>query len=232
MRRIIWVIDQLLRALRLDWIKAFLPKKGYLYTTGWIKSTVSKKPIDRSRKPIPWLTYSFLEFLEPRLKKDMKVFEYGSGNSTLWFSSRVESVNSVEHNQSWHDYIKSSFPGNVKLTLRKYPDENIDFHERAFLPFSRESDYSKYIMETDIVYDIIVVDGIDRNNSIKYALERASNSGVIIVDNLEYEKEFSEGVQYLYENGFKLIPFWGLSPGVHHKTCTGVFYKLNNCLGI
>lgn len=232
MKKIIWVIDQVLRKIRLDWIKAILPKKGYLYATGWIKSTISKKPIDRNKNPIPWLTYGFLEFLEPRLKKEMNVFEFGSGNSTLWFASRVNSVTSVEHNESWFNYIKSSFPQNVKLDLREYPDKDIDFHIRAFLPFSSESEYSRYILETDINYDIIVVDGIDRNNSIKYAVEKAGKTGVIVVDNLEYEKEFSEGVQFLYSKGYKLLPYWGLSPGVHHKTCTGVFYRSANCLEI
>ncbi|WP_411029401.1 hypothetical protein [Spongiimicrobium sp. 3-5] len=225
-------IGDVLRFLKLDWIIIFLPKKGFLYTTGWRKSILAKKPLNQKKMPIPWLTYSFLDFFESRLTKDMKVFEYGAGNSTLWFASRVGSVASVDHNQEWYDYIKSTFPDNVSLALRIYPDEKIDFHKRAFLPFEKESEYSKYILDTDELYDIIVVDGIDRNNSIKYAVEKVSKNGVIIVDNLEYEKEFSEGVNFLFNNNYKLLPFWGLSPGVYHKTCTGIFYKENNCLDI
>ena len=36
-------------------------------------------------KPIPWVTHGAKKWLDSYLKKDMKVFEWGSGGSTLYF---------------------------------------------------------------------------------------------------------------------------------------------------
>jgi hypothetical protein len=56
-------------------------------------------------------------FLQERLKKDMRVFEYGSGFSTLWLASRVRSVVSIETEEVWYRNLKSKLPSNVQLSL-------------------------------------------------------------------------------------------------------------------
>lgn len=38
----------------------------------------------------------------------MRVFEWGSGGSTLWFAQRAASVVSIEHNLNWHDRVYES----------------------------------------------------------------------------------------------------------------------------
>ena len=66
-------------------------KCGFLREAGWLKSVEKRMPVNRNGEPIPWFTISFNYYLDGRLKKEMSVFEYGSGNSTLYFSSRVAS---------------------------------------------------------------------------------------------------------------------------------------------
>lgn len=56
---------------------------GYLYEIGWINSFQNKMPMNKSGAPFPWVTYSFIDYISSRLKLDMDIFEYGSGNSTL-----------------------------------------------------------------------------------------------------------------------------------------------------
>lgn len=53
---------------------------GGLLEDGWFKSFNTKQSVDINNSHIPWCTYSFIKFIEPRLKKDFTVFEFGSGN--------------------------------------------------------------------------------------------------------------------------------------------------------
>jgi predicted O-methyltransferase YrrM len=50
---------------------------------------------------IPWLVPESIFLLDRLLTKDMRVLEFGSGGSTLFFSKRVKSVLSFEHNPKW-----------------------------------------------------------------------------------------------------------------------------------
>lgn len=47
---------------------------GYLKETGWYISFNTKKSIDYKNRLIPWCTYPFVEFIGPRLNKDIVVF--------------------------------------------------------------------------------------------------------------------------------------------------------------
>ena len=85
---------------------------GYLVDMGWFNSFKSSKPVDKEGSPIPWFSYPAVEFLSKRLNNRMTVFEFGSGNSTLFFSDRVNQVVSVEHNKDWYDKI--SLPSDLR----------------------------------------------------------------------------------------------------------------------
>ena len=76
-----------------------------LLEDGWFESFNTKRSINKIGNPIPWCTYSFIKFIEPRLKKDFKVFEYGSGNSTLWYAKRVAEITSVENDFGWYNSV-------------------------------------------------------------------------------------------------------------------------------
>ena len=68
---------------------------------GWFESFNTKRSIDKEGNPIPWCTYPFIKFIEPKLNKDFSVFEYGSGNSTIWYAQRVKEIISVENDEDW-----------------------------------------------------------------------------------------------------------------------------------
>lgn len=63
----------------------------------------------------PWFGRTVIDFLKGRLKKDMRVFEWGCGNSTLFWSHYVKEVVSVEHNFAWYEKMKRVVSKNVKL---------------------------------------------------------------------------------------------------------------------
>jgi hypothetical protein len=109
---------------------------GYLVEIGWFKSYRKKEAIDINGYPIPWTTYSFIEFIKCHLKSNMELFEYGSGNPTLFFADRVKNVMSVEHNKEWYERVRSRLPQNVELSLVELSDE----YENSILKHKKNFD--------------------------------------------------------------------------------------------
>lgn len=189
---------------------------GYLADIGWLESYEKKMPLGVNGEEIPWITYSAIEFLKGKLSLEMDIFEYGSGNSTIYYSKRVNSVTSVEHDKDWYEKIKVNLPRNVNLVYK-------------MLEYNGE--YCKAIEEFDKRFDIVIVDGRDRVNCIKKSIDRVKENGVIILDDSERE-EYNEGKEFLINRGYKKIEFWGIAPGVFYNKSTTVFYRENNCFKI
>src|SRR5688572_22901839 len=63
---------------------------------GWLRSYRERRPVTQGGEPIPWYTYSAIDFLAERLPPDATVFEFGAGHSTLWYARRVARVVSVD----------------------------------------------------------------------------------------------------------------------------------------
>jgi len=189
---------------------------GYLHDIGWLESMDTDSVIDAQGKPIPWLTYPFISFVGARLNKSHQIFEFGSGNSTLYYAEKVASVDSVEHDKFWYDKIKTSVPQNSTL---------------YFCDMDYGGAYCQYAEKTGKQYDIIVVDGRDRVNCCKNSVSALKPGGVIVLDDSNRET-YREGAAFLENQGFKRLDFWGLAPMVTYLKCTSVFYRDNNCLGI
>ena len=92
-----------------------LQYQGYLKEAGWINSLIKNESCDQNDHPLPWVTYPFIDFIRIRLRKNYHIFEYGSGNSTLFYSKHVSSITSVEHNKEWYDKLIKIIPSNVVL---------------------------------------------------------------------------------------------------------------------
>jgi len=202
--------------LSTDWSEAsknLLPGINYLEASGWLNSLTAGKPINHSSNPIPWYTYPAIEFIENKLSSKFKVFEYGSGQSTLWWAARVLNVISIESNQDWFLSINTNLPKNVKLSLIE--------------------ESSKYVSEIlkypDNHFDIIVIDGVDRNACAETCINKLKKDGFIIFDNTD-NRNFDKGVRYLSLKGFKRIDFYGLIPSYTYKNCTSIFFANDNFL--
>ena len=193
-----------------------MEKSGYLCEIGWIEAFRKQLPIDKDGLPLPWVTYSFIDFISNRLSKTMDIFEYGSGNSTLWYAEKTNSVTSVENDKQWFKKIKNSMPNNVQI----YYEELV-----------YGGKYSKFSENLEMKFDIVIVDGRDRVNCMISAINSIKDGGIVVLDDSERES-YQDGVEFLMKDGFKKIDFWGISPGLFYKKCTSVFYKNENCLGI
>lgn len=190
--------------------------KGYLSEIGWFKSFDSKSPVDAHSEPIPWVTYSFIDFIADRIRKEHIIFEFGSGNSTFYYATRALKVVSVEHDKSWFDKISASKPSNSEM---------------IFCELKTAGDYCKMPVSMGQKFDIIIVDGRDRVNCCYQSLAALNENGVLVLDDSEREK-YSDAIVFLKGKGFKELSFSGISPGLFYRKSTSVFYKANNCLGI
>ena len=185
---------------------------GFLYEQGWFLSYKSGTSVDKNNNPIPWMTYSFIDFITERLNKELEIFEFGSGNSTIFFAGRVKKITAAEHNVKWYEEVKNKVPTNAEvklITLENYQN-SIDVTKQ---------------------YDIIIVDGEKRNDCVANSIKALTKRGIIILDDSERE-EYKDGMKYLLDQGYKTINFWGLAPGTFFNKCTSIFYKEGNCLGI
>lgn len=187
---------------------------GALLEDGWFKSFNSKKSVDKNGEPIPWCTYAFIKFIEPRLKKTFDVFEYGCGSSSLWYAKKVNSIKSVENDEQWFKSVSNKLPNNAKVVLKQQIEDG---------------DYAKEVLNDSKNYHIIIIDGRDRNNCAKYSINKLTEDGIIVYDNTQLS-EYQQSINLLLTNGFKKIDFIGISPIVPHNNTTTIFYRKNNCL--
>ena len=194
---------------------AQLRDRGPLAEFGWFRSFKEKKPVDQTGNPIPWFSYPMIHFLEKRIQPSFSIFEFGAGNSTLWWAKRVSHVEACEHDPEWFNTIKNAAPSNTAILFIENPKD----------------DYIKAIKNVSEKFEIIVIDGDQRVQCIKESLPHLTPDGVIILDDSE-RMEYIEGVQYLYDNGFRRIEFYGMTACVNVGKETSVFYRSNNCLNI
>lgn len=194
----------------------WLKKPSYLKDVGWFVSLNKSIPVDKDGAAVPWYTYGAIDFLSGRISREMAVFEYGSGNSTIWWAERVSRVVSCEHDEEWFLKLKEQVPDNVQYIHQK---------------LSPLGDYSRAILQYDKEFDIIVLDGRNRVNCAKNCLCALTDRGVIVWDNSDRDK-YEAGYDFLIENGFKRLDFKGIGPINTYGWCTSMFYKTQNCLGL
>jgi hypothetical protein len=205
---------QLGKKLRVQ--RRFLALWPQLARLGWQRSVEASFPVDRNGNALPWFTYPALFFLQKRIVPEMHVFEYGCGGSTLWWSQRVARVISCEHDLEWLHLIKERAPANVR------------FIHRALTP---EGSYTGAILEYPAQFDIVVIDGRQRVQCAKNSLTALVERGVLIWDNTDRFR-YKEGIDFLINSGFKHLDFAGDGPINAFRSCTSIFYRDHNCLGI
>jgi hypothetical protein len=191
-------------------------KRSFLRNAGYTRSVATKQPCRADGAPIPWMNYPVIAFLEDRLTPDLNVFEYGSGNSTRFFASRVRSVVSVECDPAWYETVAKGKPENVELILCH--------------PYERRA-YLNVIAEQGRKFDVIVVDAEDRELCLEQAPRWATQRGVIILDDAA-RPAYASAIEKVLDAGFKKLDFDGLKPGGIRAYRTTVFYRADNVLGL
>lgn len=121
----------------------------------------------------PWLPFLLIDFLDTRLRTSDKVFEYGGGGSTAWFSDRVAEVHTVEDSRAWFDALSEALDTpRVHLMLRSPADDHADY-------VSAVDDFA------DETFDVVVVDGRQRVRCFERATSKVRPGGLLVIDDIE-----------------------------------------------
>ena len=216
----------------------------YLRPIGWVNSFQKKSAIDAKGNPLPWYTYSAIQYLSSIIKKDYTVFEYGSGNSTLWWRKKAKKVVTVEHDAAWH---KVALKNEKHRPLLVEMNSNVNQkHYKKLKPFFDaglgnkltkdktknyragllSKEFKSYVSEiyNHEKFDVIVVDGMARVMSAWVAMQCVKDNGIIVFDNSD-RSLYDEGYKLLSKAGYKRIDFWGLGPINPYGWCTSIFLK-------
>ncbi|MGK7653928.1 class I SAM-dependent methyltransferase [Roseovarius sp. B08] len=137
-----------------------------------------------------WWTFAAQDAVAAHLaaRPGARVFEYGSGASTVWLARRAAEVHSVEHDLSWAEVMRMQLADVPNVRLRAIPPT--PRHAAiAEAPSGRRGyaavDFADYVREIDEVtgtFDLIVIDGRSRAACLDHAHDRLAPDGLIVFD--------------------------------------------------
>jgi hypothetical protein len=181
------------------WILTYLEE-----SLGGYRSRMSKLPFDKNNDPLPWYTYPAIAFFDQLDFTGCHVFEYGSGNSSKFWSGRSLSVTSVEISHDWYQTVLKNLSPNNSL---------------IYAPSVKE--YVTSINKNSHHYDVIVVDGSFRFDCAGEAVKKLSQGGIIILDNSDW---YPSTARYLRDRGFCQVDFIGAGPLNSYAWCTSILF--------
>ena len=177
---------------------------------GYERSLIQKECIDKHNNPIPWYTYPAIEYLDSLDFSDKLVFEFGCGNSSLFWAKKCLKVTSVENNPEWHEKIASKAPENLNIILCE-----------------DEKSYVNSIYTQKTKYDVIVIDGVYRDKCAESAINNLADDGIIIFDNsdrISEFKDYSDAQQVLLRKNLLQVDMSGFGPGNQYCWTTSIFF--------
>lgn len=181
---------------------------GLAFGQGQWRSMRRQAAVDSDGAPIPWYTYSSIEYLRGFDLVDCDVFEFGAGNSSLFWAGLTRSITSVEDDPDWYAQVVDRARPNQQVLLR--PDED---------------EYVRALASSQRLYHVIVVDGKWRMKCVEQAILHLEEGGIIVLDNSDWHP-LTCGL--LRGQGFFQIDFSG--PGPINAYCwTTSFFIRASC---
>lgn len=177
-----------------------------------------KATLNEGRSPVsdrrPWMCFEAINFLERILTINSKVFEFGSGGSTLFLVSRVKHLVSVEHDPEWYAQISDLLQNTPKeryeyLLMPPYVTDSVcsDYTDPLGYCSSdenyRNSNFRNYCLSIerypDGHFDLVIIDGRARPSCIYHALRKITPGGYLLLDNSDRDT---------YTQGKTLLGYW------------------------
>ena len=125
------------------------------------------------------------------------VFEFGMGGSTVWFAKLRCSIFSVEMVEEWIDRVKE-----------RLIQENLFYGKGGRLVHTPSlEEHADWMVSAypDDYFDIILIDGRNRNRCLGNVRSKVKAGGIVVLDNSE-RTEYADGVA-LYDGWEKCE--WG-----------------------
>lgn len=187
-------------------------KKDYSFVTGaseileinygHFRSVKQQQAVNGNGDPIPWFTYPAIDYLDQLSYGNKTMLEWGSGNSSLFFSKRVAHLYSVEHNNEWFNHVKSFQIQNQEIILKD------------------QKSYAAAGRDFKCVFDVILIDGVERHSCAEISSDLLKPGGFIILDNSDRHPDIAENFR---KKNFIQIDFHGLGPINPYTWTTSLF---------
>jgi hypothetical protein len=186
--------------------QAVQSRRGPLSKPSWCELARSFPPWWRSfqadeeisRQCLPWLTFPAVSFLKRSLRPHWRVFEFGSGASTVFFALRCRKVFSIEHDAGWATKVCSALDalGISNCRLRHIaPERNQPRTVTDCPPYGSQFDgyedctFESYVRSIDDhadgSLDLVLVDGRAREACLWHAIHKVRPGGILVLDNTE-----------------------------------------------
>lgn len=192
-------------------VTAFYTPIRFGWNSGHFRSSFLNKAVDRHGDKIPWYSYPAIDFIKNKNFKGKRILEFGSGQSTFWWSERAESIMAFEENLQWYQHLNKNLNTNIDLVYASNENKStcLSVIENA--------------LKGKQPFDVIIVDGSYRLEACQLAIPYLKEGGVVITDNSEGE---GYGFRTAFEGlGFSRVDFFGYSPGVVLMQATSFFFK-------
>jgi len=187
----------------------------------------------------PWLPYLVTDYIKRLNPK--RVFEWGSGESTLFFIGLpcVKQLVSIEHDAMWYSAVtlKLGLMGYPSIVERNLilsedgeigPDKANPLHYKSGSTNLGEVNFKRYASVIDEygLFDLILIDGMARASCLHHAFNHVAPGGCIVLDNTgdrPYYLEQTEAMFGNYETGWEKITMMGYGPILDYKWETTIF---------
>lgn len=179
------------RGLRRLGVGAGAPPPRERRNAHWLYSlTRVHDSLELARLDVPWWTYGAIDVVDGWIaarRRPVRVFEFGSGASTIWLARRTDEVHSVEHHRGFAETLRPSLDAFDHVTLHVVEPRR---SEHPTVPSHKEGceglDFAEYVAALDAVggtFDLVVIDGRAREACLVAARPRLAADGMIVFDN-------------------------------------------------
>ena len=141
----------------------------------------------------PWITFEAARLLEATITPASRVFEYGSGGSTVFLAERCAEVVSVEHDPKWFDVVRGAVEGRPGLRFELVQPRPVatkaDAAVTSTVPEFAGVTFADYVGVIDGYpdhhFDVLVIDGRARPSCFFRGQPKVRDGGLVILDDSE-----------------------------------------------
>lgn len=136
-----------------------------------------------NQNTLPWMHESEINLIISYLNPQFKIFEWGCGGSTLFFSKYVRLYRSIEHQIDWFNKIKTQIDTNTELF---YINNDNQYYN-----------YINAIKNFEDKYDAILIDGRERVKCATVAKDFIKPDGYLFVHDY-FKRNRYKSIEDLY----------------------------------
>lgn len=156
---------------------------------------------------LPWITViakNYIQnYLQEKKKSEVKVFEFGSGGSSLFFLKYANEVISAEHDPKWYELVMNTIEAKSIggwtgfLHEPEKREGEVGYIAEAGNPlhyYTNSETYKDCVFRNyatsidqypDHYFDVVLVDGRSRPSCLHHSKNKVKKGGLLILDNAE-----------------------------------------------